>query len=80
MLVSGVVVSEDDKVLRVVSNPLEKAKNAREVIKEEIVERLESKVSLMPLGLLNTLTKEEIFDLLAYIRSAGDPKHAAFDR
>ena len=32
----------------------------------------------MPDGLLNTMTKNEILDLLAYIISDGDPQHAAF--
>ncbi len=37
-----------------------------------------SKVSLMPPGLLNILSKDEVLDLLAYILSGGDPKSAAF--
>jgi putative heme-binding domain-containing protein len=37
-----------------------------------------SKVSLMPPGLLSILTKEEVFDLLAYVLSAGDPKNPMF--
>lgn len=35
-------------------------------------------VSLMPNGLLNSMNPDEILNLLAYIQSAGDPKHAAF--
>ena len=52
--------------------PLEKDAKAIEIPKETIEERVDSKVSLMPEGLLNTLTKQEIFDLLLYIESAGD--------
>jgi len=37
-----------------------------------------SKVSLMPPGLLNILSKEEIFDLAAYVLSGGDPKSPMF--
>lgn len=37
----------------------------------EIAKREPSKVSPMPTGLLNNLTKEEILDLLAYLESAG---------
>lgn len=37
-----------------------------------------SKVSLMPPGLLNMLTKEEVLDLVAYVLSGGDPKNAVF--
>ena len=37
-----------------------------------------SKVSLMPPGLLNMLTKEEVLDLVAYVLSGGDPKNPVF--
>jgi hypothetical protein len=39
-----------------------------------------SKVSLMPPGLLNILSKDEIYDLLAYVLSGGDPKNAMFTK
>jgi putative heme-binding domain-containing protein len=37
-----------------------------------------SEVSMMPEALLDTLSQEEILDLLAYLLSGGDPAHAAF--
>lgn len=37
-----------------------------------------STVSMMPPGLLNTLTDEEILDLTAYVLSGGDPKHQMY--
>ena len=37
-----------------------------------------SKVSMMPEGLLNMLKPDEIADLVAYLMSGGDPKHAVF--
>jgi putative heme-binding domain-containing protein len=39
-----------------------------------------SKVSLMPPGLLNILTKEEVLDLVAYVLSAGDPGNPMFGK
>ena len=45
---------------------------------DSIEERVDSPISLMPRGLLNTLTKEEILDLLAYVLSGGDSSHEAF--
>lgn len=39
-----------------------------------------SKVSLMPPGLLNILTKEEVLDLVAYVLSAGDPNNPMFGK
>lgn len=37
-----------------------------------------AKVSMMPEGLLNMLTEEEIKDLLAYLISGGNPDHPVF--
>ena len=37
-----------------------------------------SKVSMMPTGLLDTLTRDEILDLLAYMKSVG--KRAASEK
>jgi putative heme-binding domain-containing protein len=39
-----------------------------------------SKHSLMPEGLLNYLREEEVFDLLAYMVSRGDPNHAVYKK
>lgn len=50
------------------------------VKKSEIESRQLSKVSPMPVGLLNTFTQEEILDLLAYLESLGDPKHPNFKK
>ena len=40
----------------------------------------ESAASPMPAGLLDTASMDEILDLLAYMRSAGDPDDPAFQR
>ena len=45
-----------------------------------IEEKIASKVSMMPSSLLDTLTKEEILDLVAYLRSGGDPEHPLFKK
>ena len=74
-LVTGVIVSQDDKVIRVVINPQLKP---REIPIKEIEAKHEAKISLMPEGLLATMTKEEILDLLAYIISGADQNHSAF--
>jgi putative heme-binding domain-containing protein len=76
-LFTGVIVSQDDKTIRLVTNPLEKPK---EIAIKDIDEKRESKVSLMPEGLLTTLTKDEILDLLTYITTGADPENAAFKR
>jgi mono/diheme cytochrome c family protein len=39
-----------------------------------------SKVSMMPAGLIDTLKEEEIYDLIAYILSRGDPSSPMFSK
>ncbi|MFO1066731.1 MAG: c-type cytochrome [Pirellulales bacterium] len=49
------------------------------VLKKADIESLTpSKVSQMPVGLVDTLSAEELKDLLAYIMSAGDPKAGVY--
>jgi hypothetical protein len=47
---------------------------------EKIKSRRLSSVSTMPNGLLNNLTEEEILDLLAFLRAAGNPNDVAFKK
>ncbi len=77
-LVSGVVVHEDDTIIRLLSNPLSEGEQPKEVAKAEIDQRAESETSLMPLGLLNVLNKQDILDLLSYIESGGDRTPGVF--
>ena len=69
-------MDEDATKVALVINPL--APQRVEILKADITRREASKLSPMPEGLINTLTKEEILDLLAYIESAGRQNHAAF--
>jgi len=39
-----------------------------------------SKISMMPEGLLDTMNREEILDLVAYLYSRGDRNHKMFRR
>ena len=72
----GRIVEEtpDKVVLR--TKPLEP--ETVTIKKSEIESRSLSKISPMPAGLLNTLTKDEILDLLAYLESLGDSTHPNF--
>jgi putative heme-binding domain-containing protein len=48
-------------------------------IEAERIQSIEpSPVSMMPPGLLSTMTPDDILDLLAYLISAGDPDHELF--
>ena len=46
--------------------------------KSEIDERTKSPTSIMPKGLLDKLTREEILDLVAYVAARGDAKSPLF--
>jgi putative heme-binding domain-containing protein len=74
--VSGRVIEENSRKLVLVTDPLKQTQ--QEIQKNEIKERQPSKVSPMPEGLVNILTKEEILDLLAYIESGGKSNAPAF--
>jgi putative heme-binding domain-containing protein len=74
--VTGRLVEELPDKLVLVPNQLTGEKV--EVKKSDVKTRVPSKLSPMPEGLVNILTKEEILDLLAYLESAGKKQHAAF--
>jgi len=69
-IVSGTFLKEDKKAIHLIPNLLT-PKVVTVVAKDEIEERRASKVSAMPSGMLNGLTKEEILDLLAYLEAGG---------
>ena len=76
--VTGVIVGETGDEVRVLVDPL--ARGEPVVVKKgEIDEREKATVSIMPLGLLGKLTREEILDLFAYVQSKGDKKHKLFE-
>ena len=74
---SGLVVYRDKKIVRIANNPQEKPK---EIAVADIEEETPSKISIMPNGLLVTLQREEIYDLLAYIVAGGDENHPLYRR
>ena len=46
--------------------------------RKQIDEMSPAKTSMMPAGLFNTLEKEEILDLMAFLLSRGDRNHKMF--
>lgn len=75
--ITGMITKEDEQTVHVVVDPL--AKDAASVIqKDELEERVKSAVSMMPAGLLDRLSREEILDLVAYVFTKGDAKHKLF--
>jgi len=75
-VVGRVVNLNTDKIM-VSENMLEPG-NLTTVNRDEIEETMVSKTSMMPSGLINTLTKDEVLDLVAYLLSGGDPDAPVF--
>ena len=50
------------------------------IAKSDVEEMKESKVSQMPVGLLDQLNEQEVRDLMAYLMSAGDPKSTVYQK
>jgi putative heme-binding domain-containing protein len=69
-VINGVIAKEDSLSYQVLTNLL--ASNAVTVIrKSEVDDKRASKVSAMPVGLLNILTRDEILDLAAFLEAGG---------
>jgi putative heme-binding domain-containing protein len=78
-VVSGRIVTEDDKRIVIVTDP-EDATKSVELKRDEIEEIFASTESLMPKGLLDQLNEEEVLDLLAYALSKGNQRDARFKK
>lgn len=74
---TGFLLKEEGETLTIQTGPGEAM--VKKFAKKDIQRRAQSS-SIMPPGLLNLLSKEQILDLLAYLQAGGDPKHAAFGK
>jgi putative heme-binding domain-containing protein len=76
-VLTGLVLDETPDRVRVIENPLAKA-DAVELKPSEIAARHKSPSSIMPKGLLDKLSREEILDLVAYVVARGNSKLPLF--
>ena len=76
-VIVGRVANLNGDVLMVSTNMLDPG-NFTNVKRGDIAEMRASKVSMMPTGLLDTLSSDEVIDLLAYLKSGGNPKHEIY--
>jgi putative heme-binding domain-containing protein len=75
--VSGIILEETPTTYKLIENPLLKAE-AVIVKKTDVDEMKKLPTSIMPKGLLDKLTREEILDLIAYVWSGADGRHKVF--
>jgi len=73
--VTGMVLKEDAETVTVHTGPADSL--IRTLKKADILQRRPQESSPMPVGLLNSLSKEQILDLLGYIESGGKTVHHA---
>ena len=66
-MITGRVVETTDDAVTVAPDPTNPFANHVHVNKQHVVSVTPSRVSSMPAGLLNTLTQDDVLDLLAYI-------------
>jgi putative heme-binding domain-containing protein len=76
-VITGMVLESTPKQLKVIENPMAKTPPVL-IDVADIEERSKSPTSIMPKGLLDKLTREEILDLIAYVAGKGDAKNPLF--
>ncbi|QTN34011.1 c-type cytochrome [Akkermansiaceae bacterium] len=75
----GRIISRSDAEITVATNPF----NFRELSKapmENVKSVSLSQTSMMPVGTIFTMNRDELMDLMAYLISGGNPEHAAFTK
>ena len=75
---TGRLLEETPDKMTLLIDPLTNTK--KDLNPKEVAKRQPSKISPMPEGLVNLLTKEEILDLLAYMESGGKQTAPAFSK
>ncbi|MFO0880913.1 MAG: PVC-type heme-binding CxxCH protein [Gemmataceae bacterium] len=75
---TGMILEENANEVKLIENPLVAGAKPVIIKKATVDARNKSPNSLMPKGLVDKLTREEIHDLVAYIVSGGNPKHKVF--
>lgn len=79
VVTSGFIVGENETEILLKSDPLKQDKPTV-VIKDDIEVEKKNEQSVMPVGLLNWLTKEEVLDLIAFVVAGGDADSAVFKK
>lgn len=76
-VVAGRIVNLSGDSLRVQTNMM-KPSELTSVDRKQVEEIVESKLSMMPVGLLDTMDEKEVLDLMAYLLSRGDRSNNMF--
>jgi putative heme-binding domain-containing protein len=73
----GRLIRQDNEKYYISQNPFD-PQTVREVLKKNVLRTRVSEISPMLPGMINALNAEELKDLMAYLKSGGNPNHAMF--
>ncbi|PQO25255.1 hypothetical protein C5Y96_25465 [Blastopirellula marina] len=76
-VISGMTIADRPDQLVLITDPEHPDKPVT-ILKDDIEERSNTATTIMPGGMLNWLTEEEIYDLAAFVLSGGDAKNKLF--
>lgn len=76
-IVSGIIIRQNRNELVMVTNP--ENPQPQTIRRENVADMIKSSTSLMPKGLLDRFTQDEIFELLAYMEAATKGAQASAD-
>jgi putative heme-binding domain-containing protein len=76
-IIVGRVTNMHGESIHISTNMLD-PKSTETIKRADLDDQYPSEVSVMPSGLLNTLSAEEILDLTAFLRAGGKPDHEFF--
>ena len=71
-VITGIVLSEDKENISILPNP--ESAEPTVIPQDDIDDMVKSSVSIMPKGLMDRFTEDEIFELLAYLKSIDQAK------
>lgn len=75
----GRVMGEEGGKLNVSTNPFA-PQDLMGIPTSEVASKKAYTISMMPPGLINALSKDELLDLMAYVMSGGNPQDKAFQK
>ncbi|WP_158545261.1 DUF7133 domain-containing protein [Bremerella cremea] len=76
-VISGLVVADTKDEIQLVTDPLNPTKPTI-INKDDIEEQSATATTIMPSGMMNWLTEEEIYDLTAFVLSGGNQEDKLF--
>jgi cytochrome c1 len=73
------LIRQDNEKYYISQNPFD-TQTIKEVLKKNVVRTRVSEVSPMLPGMINGLNPDELKDLMAYLKSAGNPDHPIYSK